>query len=474
MASPPPHLVPFLLLAMAHLSAPQDVSDGAAMMDGQELLGLFEVMGTLLEDPNWAQLHPHPCTDTPWPGIQCEVGQEQDPTFHVTKLHVGPDVVNPPCKTSAILSQSLLKLPYLKTLPILSCFLTTPASLSSSLFGPISSLEQIVFKSNPSLSGEIPTTFSQIPRLRVLSLSQNNLHGGIPKELGGLAGLEELDLGYNHLTGEIPQEIGGLASLAILDLCWNDLQGNVPPTIGNLLSLQKMDLSYNNLVGSVPPDMGHLHRLVLLDLSHNFLSGPIPETLSGLKELEYFLLADNPINTRIPLFLGTVEKLTVVSLSGCGLTGQIPTSFSSLAHLTALSLDRNGLSGPVPQNLGALPHLGQLNLSQNRLSGELSFPQDFVHRLGKRLDVRGNKGLCIRNHIYENMSMYLDLDSPACLDSDQSSSGPWEQGTGADDKRLKPAWFDGKGSSDASDVYGGLVLQWSMGCNLIVILMGFL
>ncbi|XP_010275864.1 PREDICTED: piriformospora indica-insensitive protein 2-like [Nelumbo nucifera] len=444
MASPPLLILCFLMFSaeMSAATANNITDDADTGMDRGELLGLFEVMGDLLEDPNWAQLHPNPCTDTPWPGIQCEIGQDL-PLLHVTKIHVGPDVVTPPCKTSPKLSKSLLKLPYLNTLSIFNCFLTATITLSPSLFGLFSSLEQLVFKFNPGLSGEIPPTLADVASLRVLSLSQNSLQGGIPKELGRLGNLEQLDLSYNNLSGEIPEEIGGLQELTILDLSWNSLQGKMPCSLGQLQSLQKIDLGSNKLAGRIPPDLGNLKRLVLLDLNHNYLTGPIPETLSGLEEIQYFLVEGNPIETEIPLFVGALSKLTVLSLSGCGFMGPIPSTFSSLKHLIALSLDNNRLNGTVPQDLGTLPNLNQLNLSQNMLSGELLLPEDFVNRLGKRLDVRGNSGLCTKQRLYDkNISLYLD--TPACLSSTSSSNSSWSQEQPDDDKRLKPSWYHGK------------------------------
>ncbi|XP_077211086.1 uncharacterized protein LOC143846520 [Tasmannia lanceolata] len=476
--SPPLLLALFFLRILlvgstAEQSAIKNLTDGASGMDSEELLGLFEVVSALLENPNWPQMHPHPCTDTPWPGIQCEVGQEEVPIFHVTKLHIGPDIANPVCKTSAKLSESLVRLPYLKTLSIFSCFIISTVTLPPSLFGTFSYLEQLVIKSNPSLSGEIPPSLAEVSTLKVLSLSQNSLQGRIPKEFGRLDSLMQLDLSYNDLSGEIPDEIGGLRSLTILDLSQNGLQGQVPYTLGQLQSLQKIDLSSNMIVGTIPPHIGILSMLVLLDLSNNLLSGPIPEALSDLKELEYFLVENNPINTRIPMFLGSLTKLTVLSLAGCGFSGPIPTSIGSLAHLITLSLDRNRLSGTVPPNLGALPNLSQLNLSQNLLSGELSFPEEFVNRLGKRLDVRGNSGLCTRQDQYKNLS--LNLDTPPCLDSDKPSNRSWDQdsGTGTDYQRLKPSLYDGKGNSNASVVKQRLIFLWCFGSNLFVILMVF-
>ncbi|KAF8402376.1 hypothetical protein HHK36_013331 [Tetracentron sinense] len=469
MASPST-LLRFLLLCTFLMVSKSDNlttngAPGIVEMEAEELLGLFEVMGALLEDPNWTQMHPHPCTDTPWPGIQCEADleeqQQNPPILHVTKLHVGPDVSNPICKTSAKLSESLLKLPYLKTLSIFSCFLTSRVILSPSLFGSFSSLEQLVIKSNPGLFGKIPPTLAEIATLRVLSLSQNSLHGGFPKELGGLGILKQLDFSYNNLTGEIPKEIGGLTSLTILDLSYNGFQGQVPSSLGQLVVLQKIDLSSNRIVGRIPPDIGKLKRLVLLDFSHNSLKGPIPDTLSGLKGLEYFLIENNPINTRLPLFLGALENLTVLSLSGCGFFGPIPTSFCSLDHLIALSLDRNHLHGPVPPKLGALTHLDQLNLSQNQLSGELFFSYDFVQRLGKRLDVRGNKGLCTSHQLNKKLPLYLDV--PECKESAISSNSNYHE-------KSKPYWVEGQETSNAADVIEKLKFLWCLLFNLLVIL----
>ncbi|KAF3323104.1 piriformospora indica-insensitive protein 2-like protein [Carex littledalei] len=420
-----------LSLAMQPPMVKPSELDGASNMANEELLALFEVMGDLLEDSTWVDMHPHPCTDTPWPGIQCEL-VPGDALLHVTKLHVGPDVAGiPACKSNAKLSLSLVKLPHLKTLSLFSCFLKPQnVSLSSSLFTNASVLEQLVLMSNPGLTGDIPSSLSHLTRLRVLSLSQNSLHGSIQKELGQLVELQQLDLSYNFLTGEIPPEIGGLTSLTILDLSWNQLTGSVPFSLGQMSSLQKLDLSFNKLGGNVPQDLGHLEKLVLLDLSHNSISGPIPGTLSQLRNLQYFLIENNPIGTNIPTFVGALKKLLVLGLSGCGLSGPVPDSFGSLSNLTALSLDRNSLNGSIPSSLSALPHLGQLNLSQNHLVGEISLSSEFITRLGKRLDVRDNKELCIDQRRYRNLSYYLE--APACVDSPKATNKTWADQNGTE------------------------------------------
>ncbi|XP_027343282.1 receptor like protein 29-like [Abrus precatorius] len=419
------------------------------IMEEEELLGLFEVMDALLEDPDWAQAHPQPCTDTPWPGVECEVSSSNQPIFHVTKIHIGPDIISPPCKPKAYLSESLLKLKYLKTLSIFNCFVASPVTLPKTLFGPFSSLEHLALQSNQALSGEIPTSLGDVVSLRVLSLSQNSLKGNIPSHIGGLVGLEQLDLSYNNLSGQIPKEIGGLKSMTILDLSCNVIEGILPHSLGQLQLLQKMDLHFNRLSGNIPPDLGNLKRLVLLDLSHNFIGGPIHETLSSLELLEYLLIDDNPIKGGIPQFIGKLRKLKSVSLSGCGLTGHIPYTFSYLKNLTALSLGNNTLTGPVPPNLGSLPNLDQLNISHNRLSGVLQLPDEFIRKLGKRLDVRGNSELCIVDQPNKkNLSSYLEI--PSCLNMRQKNDDSFAGGPLEDLSGIKPSWYASHPSSCSS------------------------
>ncbi|XP_035814980.1 uncharacterized protein [Zea mays] len=76
-------------------------------------------MADLLGDPVWPQLHPRPYTDTPWPGLQCELAPDDARVLRATRLHLGPDVATSPCRPRARLDPALLGgLPHLQTLSI--------------------------------------------------------------------------------------------------------------------------------------------------------------------------------------------------------------------------------------------------------------------------------------------------------------------------------------------------------------------
>ena len=75
------------------------------------------------------------------------------------------------------------------------------------------------------VAGEIPSSLSHCPELRVISLSFSQLTGGIPQIIGSLSNLEELYLGCNKFSGGIPSEIRNLVQLQILSLSNNSLTG---------------------------------------------------------------------------------------------------------------------------------------------------------------------------------------------------------------------------------------------------------
>lgn len=352
---------------------------------------LYAVMDAMAGGIDWRVLHPHPCSEDLWPGLVCEQGG--DGFLHVTRLDFGYKP-NPPCAPNASIPTTIAKLSHLRSLFIFECFSTVNTTIPTSLVKLAPTLQELSLRTNTALVGSIPLELSNLSSLELLSLSQNGLTGRIPAQLSKLTALQHLDLSDNLLSGELPRELGSLHNLVILDLSVNVLSGPVPSSLGNLKLLQKLDLSFNLLQGTLPRELGSLRKLQFLAMNDNMITGPYPEEMVNIEGLQYLIMDNNPMNTTLPSFIGGYKSLMALSLSNSGYFGTIPSAYSELNNLTVMSLDRNALSGSIPSGLGQLPHIYQLNLSLNNLSGAVPFTQEFVKKLGRNLDVSGNKGLC--------------------------------------------------------------------------------
>lgn len=370
-------------------------------MSAIEQDALYAVMDAMAGGVDWRVLHPHPCSEDLWPGLVCEQGE--DGFLHVTRLDFGYKP-NPPCAPNASIPTTIAKLSRLRSLFIFECFSTVNTTIPTSLVKLAPSLQELSLRTNSALVGSIPIELSNLSSLELLSLSQNGLAGGIPAQLSKLTALQHLDLSDNLLSGELPKELGSLHNLVILDLSVNLLSGPVPSSLGNLKMLQKLDLSFNSLQDTLPRELGSLRRLQFLAMNNNLITGPYPEEMANIEGLQYLIMDNNPMNTTLPSFIGGYNSLMALSLSNSGYFGTIPSAYSELDNLTVMSLDRNNLSGSIPSGLGQLPHIYQLNLSLNNLSGAIPFTQEFVKKLGRNLDVSGNKGLCSHWALPQTMS----------------------------------------------------------------------
>ncbi|KAG2403256.1 uncharacterized protein HKW66_Vig0185420 [Vigna angularis] len=92
--------------------------------------------------------------------------------------------------------------------------------------------------------------------------------------LGYMSGI---DLSNNKLTGNIPSEFGNLIRIRALNLSYNDLIGQIPASFSNLVQTESLDLSFNKLSGKIPPQISRLSFLAVFSVAHNNLSGETPE-----------------------------------------------------------------------------------------------------------------------------------------------------------------------------------------------------
>lgn len=254
---------------------------------------------------------------------------------------------------------------------------------------------------NPSLSGSLSGIFGNFSSLRRFILTGSNVSGGIPDEITKLPSLEQLTVSGNSNLGTMGKGIGDLVKLRVLDLSRNGLTGTIPNNLGNLKFLLKLDLSYNNLEGKIPDNLKNLQCLEFLDLGFNKLGNyGVPLFLGEMPNLREVYLSGNPLGGAIPEIWENLGGILGIGLAEVGLIGNIPSSMGVyLRNVSYIGLDNNKLEGTVPQEFGLLEHVNELNLRNNQLSGRIPFSAQFVARIGGKLKLEGNSGICMDKSI---------------------------------------------------------------------------
>ncbi|KAL8497165.1 hypothetical protein ACS0TY_020740 [Phlomoides rotata] len=398
------HVLPFIIsftVITSDSGAPSPLVDGpqskspassnGARTDAGEQEAVYDIMRATGND--WATDIPDVCRGR-WHGIECM--PDKTNVFHVVSLSFGAlsdDTAFPTCDpTRSTISPSITKLPHLRTLFFYRCFSSNPQPIPSflGLLGP--SLQTLVLRENGH-TGTIPYELGNLTQLTVLDLHKNNLNGSIPVSLGRITGLRLLDLSCNRLSSSIPDI--HFPSLSILDLNQNHLKGSLPISFLSSTSLLKIDISRNRISGPVPTLNG-LRDLTLLDLSYNTLTGPFPDSFKDLKSLQTLILNGNPtISTMIPnTFFKEMNNLMIIGLSNTNLEGPIPKSLGELTTLRVLHLDGNQLNGTIPPSFANLNGLSELRLDHNKLMGPIPFKRDRVWKMGRKLRLDNNFGLC--------------------------------------------------------------------------------
>lgn len=381
----------------ALVDAPQmgyTMNKNGARTDTREQKAVYDIM--LATGNPWAIEIPDVCRGR-WHGIECM--PDKNNVFHVVSLSFGAlsdDTAFPTCDpTRSYISESVTKLPYLRTLFFYRCLTNTPQPIPSFLghLGP--SLQTLVLREN-GLVGPIPNELGNLTKLKILDLSRNNLNGSIPMSLGRINGLRSLDLSGNRLMGQVPNF--AFPSLHVLDLNQNLLTGPIPKSIGLSQSLLKMDLSRNRLSSPIPNSILGLKDLTLMDLSFNRLTGPFPNSFKNLESLQALNLKGNQMmSTTIPdNALEGMKNLVTLILSNMKLQGSIPSSLTRLPKIRVIHIDENRLNGSIPESFRGLKFLSELRINDNFLSGALPLDKDILWKMGRKLRLHNNSGLCFK------------------------------------------------------------------------------
>lgn len=266
------------------------------------------------------------------------------------------------------------------------------------------------------LSGSIPSSFSELQNLRLLSLMYNSMSGSVPEGIAKLKNLDTLLIWNNYFSGSLPQDLGRFSQLKWVDVSTNNLVGLIPPDICAAGQLTKLILFSNNFSGGLSPSISNCSSLVRLriednlfsgaislnfnklsdisyvDLSRNRFTGGIPAGISQAFNLQYFNVSINlELGGIIPERIWSMPLIQNFSASSCNITGNIP-PFHSCKSLSVLELNKNRLSSSLPTSILKCESLQLLNVSFNDISG--SIPSEKLFRLMDTSSFIGNPKLC--------------------------------------------------------------------------------
>ncbi|KAL6660609.1 hypothetical protein ACP70R_001644 [Stipagrostis hirtigluma subsp. patula] len=209
---------------------------------------------------------PEPCAGgghrSPWYGVTCD-----ELTGRVSALGLAHLALGGP-------------MPDLSLLAPLSSLSELDLSSNSftGVFPDVSVLAKLdlLYLAHNNLSGEIPDgAFAKTPRLRWLSLANNEFTGPIPSSIATTPMLKELSLSNNHFQGRLPDFKQN--DLQVVDVSYNNLSGPIPSSIATAPMLNWLSLSNNHFQGHLPNF--EQNNLWFVDVSYNNLSGPIPIVL---------------------------------------------------------------------------------------------------------------------------------------------------------------------------------------------------
>ncbi|XP_057792807.1 receptor-like protein EIX2 [Salvia miltiorrhiza] len=264
----------------------------------------------------------------------------------------------------------------------LSILAVSDNNLTSSSFDWLSNITTSLVEidlSHNALGGPIPNAFLEsLVLIEYLDLSNNMLQGHIPKSLSNLSRLRVLVLYENDLGGELDELFGNISakgmleSLQILDLADNKLNGSVP-NLRAFSALTEVYFGGNNFTGSMPLSIGQLSELQILDLSRNSLEGSVFEShFTKLDKLKILDLSFNSLILDIAPDWNPPFQLDGIFLAGCNVGPSFPKWIETQRNFTVLDLSRGGIRDEAPTWLWTIsPSLGALLLSDNQVTGSV-------------------------------------------------------------------------------------------------------
>ena len=220
---------------------------------------------------------------------------------------------------------------------------------------------------------ELPSVFSDLSNLRVVTVSENDLTtlpanafehntelthvylsgndiSSLPSgAFSGLARLRSLSLAKNELTA-VP-DVSGLSRLLNLWLYSNQIGVLPSNAFSDLSSLRNLHLLKNQISSIESNAFAGLSRLTHLRLSENNIAALSPSTFEGLSSVVYLTLQANDLTTLPDDVFSEMPKLSRLWLHANDIRTIEPDAFSGLTELEYLNISRNPLEGPLPESV---------------------------------------------------------------------------------------------------------------------------
>ncbi|MFQ6660356.1 hypothetical protein Gotur_028923, partial [Gossypium turneri] len=266
--------------------------------------------------------------------------------------------------------KSILQLPRLEWLYIES---NSFSSMKIDMFVQLKNL-RVLWLYNISLLIESDNRSLTFPQLESLRLRSCNLTE-FPEFIKRQDKLVDLDLSNNHIHGFVPNWLWK-SSLSWVDLSFNviDFPKQLPLNDANFSfpMLAELDLGSCN-ISAFPEFIKTQDKLVVLDLSNNHIHGVVPNWLwnGTLSRVNLsFNVIDFPKQLPLSDLNFSFSMLRELYLESCNISS-FPEFLKSQKNLAAFEASSNNLSGPIPNWLCNMRRLDTFDVSYNNLSGSI-------------------------------------------------------------------------------------------------------
>ncbi|BBN10772.1 hypothetical protein MPTK1_5g06300 [Marchantia polymorpha subsp. ruderalis] len=214
--------------------------------------------------------------------------------------------------------------------------LEAPVRCLPTTFSELQNLE--IMKFFGCLFEGLPETFGQLPRLRLLTLSNCSRLRSLPEAFGRLSRLEKLIMVELHNFRRLPEGFGNLPQLQRLVLCGLSKIRSLPESFVRLSCLEDLIMMSLDNLQRLPEGFGNLSQLNVLVIEDAPYISELPESFSRLTRLQNLHLNYMPGLQALPDTFGELSQLSHLSMLRCNIKQKLPHSFGQLPMLTLVDI----------------------------------------------------------------------------------------------------------------------------------------